>query len=214
MNIYKRVVMSDQLSTEERIKNAARKLILEKGAANTKTRDITQEAGINVALLNYYFRSKQNLFKLIMQENVNAFIDELHQIFASKETTLQDKLTHLAEFYIEFLIKSPELPLYILNELKTNKEAFVQHLAQKVDLRQSIFFDQLRASISPKTNPMHLIMNLISMVVFPFIAHPIFEQVGKVQHHDFLKLMNQRKKLIPIWMNQIIQMDKENNGQL
>lgn len=56
-------------TTEEKIKIAARKLFTRKGFAAVKTRDIAEEAGINLALLNYYFRSKEKLFKLIMEES-------------------------------------------------------------------------------------------------------------------------------------------------
>ena len=61
------------LSTEEKIKEAAKKVFLKKGYAATRTRDIAEEAGINLALLNYYFRSKEKLFDLIMLEKLEKF---------------------------------------------------------------------------------------------------------------------------------------------
>ena len=60
-------------STEEKIKNAARIIFHQKGYAGTKTRDIAEEAGINLALLNYYFRSKEKLFGIIMVESLQSF---------------------------------------------------------------------------------------------------------------------------------------------
>ncbi len=57
-------------NAEEKILTAARKIFLKKGFAATRTRDIATEAGINLALLNYYFRSKKKLFELVMQEKV------------------------------------------------------------------------------------------------------------------------------------------------
>ena len=56
------------LSTEEKIKAAARKVFMEKGYGASRTRDIAEEAGINLALLNYYFRSKEKLFNEIIQK--------------------------------------------------------------------------------------------------------------------------------------------------
>ena len=61
------------LSTEEKIKNAALKLFTRKGFAATRTRDISEEAGINLALLNYYYRSKEKLFELVMTEILQNF---------------------------------------------------------------------------------------------------------------------------------------------
>lgn len=56
------------LSTEQKIIEAARKVFTRKGYSATRTRDIAEEAGLNLALLNYYFRSKQKLFELVMAE--------------------------------------------------------------------------------------------------------------------------------------------------
>jgi len=50
-------------STEAKIKAAARVVFHKNGFAATRTRDIAEEAGINLALLNYYFRSKQNHYE-------------------------------------------------------------------------------------------------------------------------------------------------------
>ena len=63
----------DDGSTEQKIKEAARKLFTEKGFDAVKTRDIAEEAGLNLALLNYYFRSKEKLFEIIMLENLGHF---------------------------------------------------------------------------------------------------------------------------------------------
>ena len=57
-------------STEEKIKIAARSVFHKKGYAATRTRDIAEEAGINLALLNYYFRSKEKLIDIIMTETM------------------------------------------------------------------------------------------------------------------------------------------------
>ncbi|HLZ87627.1 MAG TPA: TetR family transcriptional regulator, partial [Puia sp.] len=63
-----------EASTEEKIMEAARKLFTQRGFAATRTRDIAEEAGINLALLNYYFRSKQKLFDIVMMENFRRFL--------------------------------------------------------------------------------------------------------------------------------------------
>ena len=56
-----------EISTEEKILEAASKVFTEKGFAGTRTRDIAEHAGINLALLNYYFRSKEKLFEQVMK---------------------------------------------------------------------------------------------------------------------------------------------------
>ena len=87
----KRPVKTKEASTEQKIKEAARKLFTQKGFAATRTRDIAEEAGINLALLNYYFRSKQKLFDLIMMENFRQFIGGLAANFTDETLTLEER---------------------------------------------------------------------------------------------------------------------------
>src|SRR5690606_19330293 len=90
-------------STEEKIKNAARLVFNQKGYAGTRTRDIAEQAGINLALLNYYFRSKQKLFDLIMLETMQDFIQSMKTVFNDKNTSLQSKVEAVASRYIDLL---------------------------------------------------------------------------------------------------------------
>ncbi len=69
-------------STEEKIKEAARVVFMKKGFAATRTRDIAEEAGINLALLNYYFRSKEKLFELVMFEKFQKFFGIIANVSA------------------------------------------------------------------------------------------------------------------------------------
>ena len=107
-------------TTEEKIKEAARKVFHKKGYAGTRTRDIAEEAGVNLALLNYYFRSKEKLFDLIMEETMQLFFQSLKGLINNERTTLQEKLQDFTTQYIDFLCSQPELPIFILNEIQMN----------------------------------------------------------------------------------------------
>jgi len=78
-------------SAEQKIIEAARKLFTEKSFDAVKTRDIANEAGINLALLNYYFRSKEKLFEIVMQENMQKFFQSIVGIINDEETTIREK---------------------------------------------------------------------------------------------------------------------------
>ena len=106
-----------EASTEEKIKEAARRVFTEKGYSGTRTRDIAQEAGINLALLNYYFRSKQKLFEEIMLEKVIKLFGGLSTVFYNSDSSLEEKLDEVAELYIDMLLKNPLLPTFVLSEL-------------------------------------------------------------------------------------------------
>src|ERR1700712_7216 len=92
-------------STEEKIKEAARRVFTRKGYDATRTRDIAEESGYNLALINYYFRSKEKLFDLIMVEHLQFFIHSIKGILDDRETTLKEKVRILVGHYIDMLIE-------------------------------------------------------------------------------------------------------------
>src|ERR1700751_6460756 len=98
---------SKNISTEEKIKQAARKIFMQKGYAATRTRDIAEEAGINLALLNYYFRSKEKLFDLIMLESLHDFRQHIIVALNDEKTSLESKIETLVSNYIDLLINQP-----------------------------------------------------------------------------------------------------------
>jgi len=77
------------LNTEERIKEAARRVFMKKGFKGTTSRDIAKEAGLNVALTNYYFRKKEMLFKIIFMETAHEFLDDTVNILNTPIVSLQ-----------------------------------------------------------------------------------------------------------------------------
>ena len=110
------------ISTEEKIKEAARKVFTTKGYSATRTRDIAEEAGINIALLNYYFRSKEKLFDLVMSEKAQKLFGVIAPIFNDRKTTLETKIELFTTTYIEMLIENHELPLFVLSEIRNNSK--------------------------------------------------------------------------------------------
>jgi len=117
---------SDDYTTESKIMNAARIVFHKKGFAAARTRDIAEEAGINLALLNYYFRSKEKLFNLVMFETVQTFFESVTHIFNSPDSSLDEKIERFSADYIELLISEPEIPLFILSEIRSNTEELLQ----------------------------------------------------------------------------------------
>src|SRR6188768_3829160 len=124
-------------STEEKIKHAAREVFHQKGYAGTRTRDIAEAAGINLALLNYYFRSKEKLFDIIMTETLQNFLQTIRLTFNDPSTSLNEKLELLADRYIDLHIREPEIPLFIMSELRTNPKKILDTIHPRENLMQS-----------------------------------------------------------------------------
>jgi AcrR family transcriptional regulator len=112
-------------STEEKIKEAAKRVFITKGFSGCTSREIAKEAGMNVALVNYYFRSKNQLFLIIYQAVMNDFMLSMMEVF-STELSLKEKVSLLIDREYEFLTKHPEIPTFVLNEMARNKDAELQ----------------------------------------------------------------------------------------
>jgi AcrR family transcriptional regulator len=185
-------------TTEEKIKEAARKVFMRKGFSATRTRDIAEEAGINLALLNYYFRSKERLFDEIMKEKVQKLLGSLMPIMSDESTSLDEKIEGIVSGYLDVLTVNPDLPVFVLNELRRNNLAVLQNASIDKILVQSSFMKQLREKRSD-VNPVHFLISILSMIIFPFVAKPMLFLTGMANEKTFNPLIEERRKLIPVW---------------
>lgn len=196
------------ISTEGKIKAAAKKLFTKNGFEATRTRDIAEEAGINLALLNYYFRSKQKLFEVVMRENVTLFLGSiLETINKNQHLTFDEKIELLIDQYIDMLLANPDLPFFILSISRTEefkKDDSDNPILQSMKLMRASFMQTILADIQSgklkPVHPLHIISNLMSMIVFPFAASALLKTRTGISDEEFGKLMLERKKLIPVWI--------------
>ncbi|UZD35933.1 TetR/AcrR family transcriptional regulator [Capnocytophaga ochracea] len=196
------------ISTEERIKAAARKVFHQKGFAGTRTRDIAEEAGINHAMLNYYFRSKEKLFEMVMMETMAQFFKGVNLMLNDEKTSLDEKIDLIVSNYVDLLLKEPELPTFILNEVRPNPQAFVEQNPIKEALTHSVLTRQYAEAVArgeiTEPNLMQAILNVIGLVIFPFIAKPILTSIVNIPEEQYKALMLQRKTLIPQWIKAML----------
>ena len=186
-------------STEEKIITAARKLFTQKGFSATRTRDIAEEAGINLALLNYYFRSKQNLFQIIIEEKFNVLFGMIGPILSDKEISLEDKISTLVASYTDMLLGNEDLPLFVLSEIKSN-EFILEKVKQNAELlSQPVIENQLKER-GFTVSSFNFIMNVMSLTLFPFMSKPLFVTSGLVKEEEFTQFVTERKKDIPTWI--------------
>lgn len=193
-------------STEEKIITAAKTIFTKKGFAAAKMRDIAAEADISLSLINYYFRSKEKLFGVIVAENIDRLFDKIGPVLNNERSTLNEKVSSIAEHYIDLLLENPDFPRFIVNEImsgsnKNHVIASKKELIQKSHFAKQVFMLQVSGKI--KYNPLQILMNLIGMIVFPFLGRNLIESIG-VEKEAFRQMMKERKKLIPVWIEAII----------
>ena len=196
------------MTTEERIKAAARKVFHQKGYAGTRTRDIAEEAGINHAMVNYYFRSKEKLFQIVMMETMTLFFKGVSTILNNENTSLEEKIEQVVANYIDLLLEEPELPTFVFNEVRTNPEPFIENSPIYKALQNSVLARQYTEAVArgevSEPNLIQMVLNVISLVIFPFIAQPILIALNKMDNEQYKTLMLERKKLIPQWVKAML----------
>lgn len=188
-----------ELSAKEKIIQAAKEVFTQKGYAAARTQEIMERAGVNNGLLSYYFgkNSKEKLFKAIFEEAFLKVTTRINVIFESKDT-LERKLELALDAYFDMLLSNPTLPCFIVNELHTNTHAFVEEIMSKPSrpnpfpLIMQIMEEAAQGKIRP-IHPMHLVLNVLSMSVFPFIARPLLQRLIQVDDATFMDMMRQRK---------------------
>jgi AcrR family transcriptional regulator len=188
-------------STEEKILAAAKKVFVSKGMAGARMQDIANEAGINKALLHYYFRNKEKLFEVVFMEAAQKLFPKINSIFES-DAPLFEKIEHFCEEYITVMTENPYLPLFVLNEISKDSEIFIEKIWNKQRFpRPQKFLEQIEKEVKKgtikKISPLHLLINLISMSIFPFVGKPMIQFTMGLDELQFRNIMQQRKKEIP-----------------
>jgi TetR/AcrR family transcriptional regulator len=167
--------------TEAKIIQAATEVFLEKGKDGARMHEIAQRADINKALLHYYFRSKDKLYETVFRERVFRFLDEL---FSSVPETddIKTVLKEFVENYIDLISTHPELVRFILWEVRQGgqymgdalKDIFAKHGFTKFPFLEKVQ-NAINAGTIRPLDPLQLIISVIGVCVYPFIAQPLLE---------------------------------------
>lgn len=190
----------DNTDTEQKILKAARKVFIQKGYAGARMREIADEAEINKGLLHYYFKSKDGLFESIFDELLMTFAPKLNIIFES-DLPLFEKIEQFIYQYMTVLINNPDLPPFIVHEMQQNEERVVNAiLKSKHKPNPMKFIIQIQMEMATgkirEVNPVHLMINMVSLCAFPFVAKPMFKGILHISDVDYLQIMEIRKKEI------------------
>lgn len=183
-------------STEQKILAAAKEVFIEKGMDGARMQDIADRAGMNKALLHYYFRSKEKLFEMVFVEQAAEFLPKVGDIMLT-DTPLFSKIEQFVDVYITKLMQNPYLPLFILNELNRQPHTFILKIwgekRPPVQMFVAQVMEEARKGIIKPIDPRQLIVNMVSMCIFPFAGKPMIQWVTKMSEDDFKEFMEQRK---------------------
>jgi TetR/AcrR family transcriptional regulator len=198
--------------TEQRILDAAHAVFVRSGTAGARTLEIAKEAGVNPALLHYYFRSKERLAEAVFRRAAGQLLPAVIRILAS-DATLENKVEQVVQVELEFLSKAPYLPAYILSELAHHPDRAPQLIAAvtgEVPVAlgtqvHAVLAKQIEARVRERTmhpiSPDQFAVNLLALCVFPFAARPLFMALFGIDQKGFEQFIERRRhELAPFFL--------------
>jgi AcrR family transcriptional regulator len=200
----------DTLGTdaEQRILEAAHRVFLRRGSAGARTQEIADEAGVNKALLHYYFRTKERLAAAVFRRAATRLLPPVIASLASDDD-LETKITRVIDIELDVLLEHPYLPGYIISELTHQpgraKELIAALTGVAIDDLAPRLFDSLGRQIRERVRegkmrpitPDQFLLNLLSLCIFPFAARPMLQAVLHLDNAEFARLIARRKRELP-----------------
>lgn len=193
--------------TEHRILDAARNVFVKRGTAGARMAEIAQEAGVNQALLHYYFRNKERLSQAVFAQVAARIVPALLNL--GSDASLDDKIERVVHAYIENLSANPFIPGYLLSELHHHPARVAQLLESAIGAAPNLLmqpvFARLAQQIAERVGagdmrpiaPEQFAINLIALCIFPFAARPMLTVVFGMDDEAFARFIEQRKTELP-----------------
>lgn len=201
-----------QTETEEKIIASAEKLFYQKGKSGTSMQDIADDAGINRTLLNYYYRSKDQLFEAVFRKAMGTFVPNLAAMLQS-DMPFQDYVPVLVETVIDAMISNPQIPIFVLQELSSNPERMPQ-IIKEMGIDPSLAIKKMeKDGHVPEVygmEPRQVILNILSLCIFPFAARSVVTEIlFNADNEAYLDAMKERKKILPGMVKQFMKQNPE-----
>jgi AcrR family transcriptional regulator len=183
-------------NTENQILEAAKTVFQSKGMDGSRMQEIADKAGINKAMLHYYYRSKQLLFEAVFKHAFTLLAPQLNKIL-NDDSSIEEKIRNFTFNYISFISKHPYLPNFIIQELNRNP-GFAESLRQtegfpNIEKFKHQLNDEIENGTIKPIKAEQLFINILALNVFPFIAKPLLKTFLNVEDSDFTQLIEVRK---------------------
>ncbi len=196
LNYLVEMTKTKDSNTEGKILTAAESIFQSKGMDGARMQEIADKAGINKAMLHYYYRSKQLLFEAVFKKAFSLLAPQLNTIL-NDESTVEDKIKNFTSSYISFIIRHPYLPSFILQELNRNPKFVLKFQKSQSFPDLNKFKAQVNSEIEKgilkPIEAEQLFINILSLSIFPFVAKPLIKVFLKSSDKEYKQLMNDRK---------------------
>ncbi len=176
------------ISTEEKILEAAKEVFMKYGLYGARMQDIADTAGINKALLHYYFRNKEKLFDKVFEGALQKYFQQM-EVFSDSSLPIKQRVFNYVDNIIDFYSEYPQMSMFIIKEVSLNPELFKQKVMAAKKIKGgsliSILEDGIEKGEIKKIDVALFVINLQSLCSYPFLAMPLFKHILKVNHKEW-----------------------------
>lgn len=182
--------------TQEKLLEVATEVFYEKGFYGARMQEIADRAGLNKAMLHYYFRNKEQLFDAVFEKALEVLMPALVRFF-SQDVDLEEKISRLIHEYTTLLQNNPHVPVFIMSELRMHPEK-MSLISQSAPFQTGHVIEQIeeeirRGNIRP-IHPQHFVMHLFSSCIFPYISSFLWRGFFQLDQAAYQQLLEERKQ--------------------
>ncbi|MBQ5873788.1 MAG: TetR/AcrR family transcriptional regulator [Bacteroidales bacterium] len=184
---------------EEQILLVAKELFMQNGYEGVSTTQVAKAVGCNQALVHYYYRTKQNLFKIICQQEIQKMLKILVDI-PQEDISFEDFIENIIEAQIGFLKNNPDAPFFIIGELRHNSEVlkmmrelfseFGKEIVGKI--RMFVEMKQSKGELND-VSVEDLLIDIASLDVMSFVGQVLFTQILEMDSQTQEAFLERRK---------------------
>ncbi|HEY5511278.1 MAG TPA: TetR/AcrR family transcriptional regulator [Prolixibacteraceae bacterium] len=201
-------------STKEKIVHAAKLVFIRKGMDGARMQEIADEAGINKALLHYYFHSKQELFNEVFYGILSNLIPGLISIF-KLDIPFVEKIEAIVMQYDSFMLMNPFLPQFVIREINRDPDQLSRFMTDK-----GLDFEKVEEMINKEVETgrirpitfQHLFVSVIGMIIAPYVGRPLFQR--KLFNNDpekYEQFLKERRVVVTAFVRQALVCGRPDN---
>jgi AcrR family transcriptional regulator len=187
--------------TEKIILDTAAKVFFVEGRKHATTQEIADAAGVNRTLINYYFRSKNALFTALLQNFHKEFSESANAILSSNMPFREKTEKYMDDFLnraMKYPYLEPFITLDIIQERFINKNDSGFQDEQPAAIKQYLkeIENEMKTGKIPTGNPVHFMLNLLSLIIYPFITKPLQMKILNLNEEEYRIIMNERREIV------------------
>ena len=190
---------AEEVQTEKLIKEKAKILFFQKGFINATTQEIADEAGVNRALIHYYFRSREQMLDILLNETLLEKRGRVRTILSS-ELPFREKIAHYINTIVDYGLTYPYLDNFIISETARHPNKVKDFCAKDRIKSSDLIREQLEEEIQKKKiasiSPEHFMINLSSMCNYPLLAKSVLQAIYGMSDTAYRKFLLERKRAI------------------